>query len=629
MKKLPFMKMPFGGNLGLMNCILAGILFAAPVQASEGYGALFGTDDAVTWHSWGPETQAKVLEAQKPVFFSISHEFNNLSRSMVSESFQNPEVAGILESGFTVVVVDRNEHSALASYFQAILQGTAQVTGFPLTVFTTPDLHWIDGGGYFPPSDTWGGQGFPNLLRTVHDSWNQDQEQVILAAEQKLKTHDAILGSASATSATLDASILDALIHNLRDVHDADFGGFIVGPKTPDFVKIGLLRSPAVQSREQAEAATSMAMATQNAVLSNSIHDVVRGGFFSSSTDDLWTVPQFLKTASDQCKAIEFLVEHEPSRVRLLERVVRCLLHDFQREDGWFVDSVVIAEAEQAELEQAMLGKAHLWSYDELQSLLGAEAFELLLQWIQVEPSGNVPGEQDPEGIFQNMNLLRLKNPLTGDLPEALVHALDVLREARSETTQVLREGAPGLTTNARMVSALVSASSVLGDAYLKQASAHADRLWQQCVDTESQRLRPIVQRDSAQRAADLASVEYAVVIRALLDLAEAAGESVFLDRAVALQGVFEQYYTNDGGLSFVTSSDAEVFPLQLYAIWEEADLSAVALQIRNLDTLARLTGDASYTDRKEKILSQLPDAVGYAPEHFPYLLTVLFSNAL
>ncbi len=578
--------------------------------------------DAIHWMVWNENTMETISNGERPMLFSISHELNDLTRSMAAESFHNEEVAKMINEHFYPVVVDSHENPILTGYFHSVLQGTKQITGFPLTVFTTKDLHWIDGGGYFPPSDDWGGQGFPNLLKGVIEKWETTREQTIQKAANKQDSLGSLLGSSSKPSGSFDASRMGEYVSNLEGVYDMEFGGFIVGPKSPDFAKLGLLEEITDNAAEEAERAQSMKSATLQAILTSSIHDFVGGGFFASSTDDLWLIPQFIKSVTDQCKAIQYFTDYSENEDLILE-VAQCIVNDFKMDSGFYSDHILLTSDSDPTFESGIKGDAYIWKFETFSNLFSDSELAAFIDNFDVSEEGNIPADQDPEGGFAGKNLLRLKHSSLKQTP-TLLSALNKLAEYRKKNSTVLSEQTMDVASNARVVTALTIAGKKKGDLFIEEAEALVKLIWGTFYDENSNRLMTPSILDDQKVDSECSSLEYALLEQGFLSLYEATGNTDYLSNAKLLQDAIDTRFTDDTGLCFVSPKDHPFIPLSTYAIWEEDDVSAVAVCIQNLRKLVALDGGDQYEGNLSNVLSHIPEAVEQAPEHFSFTLTVL-----
>ena len=615
--------------LGLLACLYCGLIFSAQTAWAQSYPTT-RHGDPIHWMQWNETTLATIRKGDRPVMFSISHELNDLTRSMAEESFHNNENADLLNASCYCVLVDRYEHPQLAGYFQTILQGTKQIVGSPLTVFVTPELKWIDGGGYFPPSDTWGGQGFPNLLKSVIEKWTTDVSMTEAQASKNQESFMRQLGVESNPSYRYSPDLLHAAIENLLEVFDAEFGGFFVGPKTPDFAKLRLLDEANLHADLLGKEIETMKQLTLNSMERSSLYDFIKGGFFASATDDRWLVPQFMKSSDDQCQAIEYYHDKKGSEL-LVAEIARSLVSDFKMQDGFYSAHVLFAPKHSYSVKTALKGQPYFWDFHTLKLLLTGEELDAFTRVFDIAEGGNIPEEQDPEGTFSGKNLLRLRADREGLSQPLLRAALGKLKTYFEAENRVIHEKTVNLVSNARLVGALAIAGDSLEDAgFLTEARTLFERVWDTFYLSDTGRLMSasILDNKNSKLAEESDALGYALLIRGAILLHKCTGEPRFLHRAELLQTiVHDRFMDAETGLCFVTPKDQKSLPFQPYAFWEEADSSAVAVSIENLKQLSELTKDPRYQQTLELLLQHLPEAIEYAPEHFPYFIRVLSQN--
>jgi len=197
--------------------------------------------DLVDWQVWSGESREEWMQGDRPILFSISHTLNGLSYAMGRESFGNEEIARVVNERFAAVAVDKNREPALAEFFRVALSYQKKVDGWPLTALATPQLAVIEGGGYYPPTDSWGNQGLATVVGAISEQWEQDEESARLKAQDRLERVSRAYGPGMKPAVSYEPQLLGVAIGNLSSQFDYTFGGFSLAPKRPAFAKIELL----------------------------------------------------------------------------------------------------------------------------------------------------------------------------------------------------------------------------------------------------------------------------------------------------------------------------------------------------------------------------------------------------
>ena len=388
-------------------------------------------DNPVDWFPWGKEAFAKARQENKPIFLSIGYSTCHWCHVMAHESFENPEVAAVMNREFVNIKVDREERPDVDRVYMTFVQAMTGGGGWPMSVWLTPDLKPFVGGTYFPPQDRWGQPGFTKVLQRIADAWKQDHEKI---SEQGTKIIAALEQSAAARiadpSQRLNARTLDAAYQQIARSYDAHEGGFGVAPKFPRPVTLNFLsrvyaRDPDSDSGKHAR---EMILFTLRKMAAGGIHDHLGGGFHRYSVDAYWHVPHFEKMLYDQAQlAVAYLdafqITHEP----LFEEVARDILdyirHEMTAKAGGFfsaedADSVVpvaavydprsAAEADDGHrppLQRKAEGAFYVWNKTEIDAALGSSA-EVFDFHYAVKNEGNVASGGDSHGEFTGKNIL-------------------------------------------------------------------------------------------------------------------------------------------------------------------------------------------------------------------------------
>ncbi len=245
----------------------------------------------VEWYAWGEEALKKAKDENKPIFLSVGYSACHWCHVMAHESFENEDIAQIMNENFVNIKVDREERPDIDDIYQKVCQLTTGSGGWPLSVFLTPEQKPFYVGTYFPPLDNYGRPGFGSLLRQLSQSWKEKPHDVESATENFM---NALQRTESVSSSTkLEKTVLDEAALNLLSMSDPVNGGFGQAPKFPNAANLSfMLRYSKLSGITRFQ---EFVFKTLNKMANGGIYDHLGGGFHRYSTDSRWHVPHFEK----------------------------------------------------------------------------------------------------------------------------------------------------------------------------------------------------------------------------------------------------------------------------------------------------------------------------------------------
>ena len=360
----------------------------------------------VDWFPWGDEAFAKARAEDKPIFLSIGYSTCHWCHVMEHESFENGDVAAVLNEHFVSIKVDREERPDVDRVYMTFVQATTGSGGWPMSVWLTPELKPFYGGTYFPPSSKWGRPGFVDILQEIARVWKAERGKVVESAEALTARLRTVEHAAPAwTVPTADA--LARTVTQFQEAFDPRHGGFGDAPKFPRPSELlFLLREHARTGDAQAR---EMVLRTLRAMALGGMRDHIGGGFHRYSVDAAWRVPHFEKMLYDQAQLVVAFVEAaqvsgDPFYAEVAEDTLLYVLREMTDMGGGFY-SAEDADSVPPETPGArkMEGAFYLWRADEIDALLGEDAPVVKLRF-GIEPTGNAP--HDPQQEFTGKNLL-------------------------------------------------------------------------------------------------------------------------------------------------------------------------------------------------------------------------------
>ena len=552
----------------------------------------------VNWFPWGPEAFAEARRLGRPVLVSIGYSTCHWCHVMEEESFDAIETAKILNAHFIAIKVDREARPDIDSIYMSAIHAMGQRGGWPLNMFVTADGKPFYGGTYFPPKARGGRTGFKDVLLEVSEAYVERSQEIQGTADAlatRLKSQ--LEGYVGRQSAVLGPLQLAASFEFTRRVADREWGGVGHGTKFPSSLPIGLLFR---ESRRTAnDEGRALALLTLDKMAAGGIHDHLGGGFHRYATDTRWLVPHFEKMLYDNALIAiayqsAFRVTNEPTYERVLRDLLDYVLGEMRDGSGGFysaTDADSLTSGGESEE-----GAFFVWTRAEIELLLGKESARVPIAWFDVARNGPLGGAnvlhtwRDAQEVASGLGLTQ------EDFDQKLLASKKRMLSARALRHAPLRDDKILVAWNGLMISALAKSGFTLGEArYVDAAEACADFI------LGSMRRQGRLSRVSlsGEVGGPAFLEDYAFLIRGLIDLYEATGTVRWVDAALSLQGVQDEYYLDvDGGGYFRTAKDGEMLLAREKPIADGAMPSGNAVAASNLSRLAGLSGDSVYSER-------------------------------
>jgi uncharacterized protein YyaL (SSP411 family) len=601
----------------------------------------------VDWLPWGEEAFAKARRENKPIFLSIGYSTCHWCHVMAHESFENADVAAIMNREFVNIKVDREERPDVDRVYMTFVQATTGGGGWPMSVWLTPELKPFVGGTYFPPEDRYGQPGFSKVLERIAAAWKQDHEKI---AEQGTKIIAALAQAeeGGGEAAQLGAATLDAAYQQIARSYDAHEGGFGVSPKFPRPVTLNFLFR--IYARDTAASGTSspqavrgqhaleMNLFTLRKMAAGGIHDHLGGGFHRYSVDSYWHVPHFEKMLYDQAQlAITYLeafqITHEP----LFEAVARDIL-DYVRRDmtakegGFFSAEDADSFFEHGKPEHGE-GAFYTWGKEELDAALGSSA-AIFNYHYGVKPDGNVPPAADPHAEFTGKNILIELQTVAetakhfekdeAEVREILAKSRATLLALRGKRPRPHLDDKIITAWNGLMISAFARAAQVLDDPAYREAATRAATFVRTQLFDDARKILLRNYREGPSTVEGFAD-DYAFVIQGLLDLYEASFEVGWLQFAIELQEIQDRLFLDEqgGGYFSGTGRDASIL-LRMKENNDSAEPAASSVAALNLLRLAQVRDEKRWYERAEKTIAAFSPQISHFPSAMPQMLVAL-----
>ena len=573
----------------------------------------------VDWFPWGEEAFVKAREMDRPIFLSIGYSTCHWCHVMERESFEDDEVADLLNRYFVAIKVDREERPDVDHVYMTACQAMTGSGGWPLTVLMTPDKKPFYVGTYFPKTSRHGLPGLLEVLRIVAERWSDDRGELVRAGDSVTESLQPRLGDTR--PGVFSEAILHAGFRQLRDAFDPEYGGFGPPPKFPSSHNLSFLLG--YWRWTGADEARTMVEETLDAMHAGGIYDHLGYGFSRYSVDRAWLVPHFEKMLYDNALlAATYLEGYQATGraryARVADEVLQYILRDMTGPEGGFYS----AEDADSEGEE---GKFYLWSQEEIHRILGPDTGERFCRAYGVTEAGNFEGKNI-------LNRIAARSPFApeGDAEPVEDGEFEDERNrlfaAREERVRPQRDDKVLTGWNALAITAMARASRVLDrPEYLGAAVRAAEFLWTNLRDENGR----LLARYRAGEAGHLGYVDdYAFFIGALLDLYDADMKPIWLDRALRLQRDQDRLFLDEAeGGYFFYGSDGEALLARPKEIHDGALPSGNAISALNLLRMGRLTGDETWSRSGEEVLGSFAGDVTRHPAAYGQsLVAMLFA---
>jgi len=584
-------------------------------------------DNPVDWRPWGEEAFAEARRSDRPVFLSIGYATCHWCHVMAHESFQDPEVARLLNETFVPVKVDREERPDVDAACMTVCQIMTGGGGWPLTVILTPEKKPFFAGTYFPRDSRGGRIGMVELIGRLAAAWRKRRGEVMLEADRMALLAGKV--SAAAPGGRLEASVIDAACRNLARDFDETHGGFGGAPKFPmPTTLLFLLRA---WRRTGWSRALEMAETTLLAMRAGGIFDHVGFGFHRYATDAAWIVPHFEKMLYDQALLAMAYVEAFQATGKAgyrstAEEIFRYVLDRLTVEGGAF------ASAEDADSEGGE-GAYYVWTQGELREALGEEA-ALVGRVFNVPAGGNFV---DPAtGERGRGNILHRTRPAAevarelGIEEQALAERLEAARlrllDARQRRAAPPRDDKVLADWNGLMIAALAMGARVFGIPAHAEAARRAAAFVLTVMRPGGGRLMHRYRDGEA--AIPAFARDHAFLVWGLLELHEATRDAAWLAEAVRLNDeLIGRFADAAGGGFFETAADAETVLARRKEGVDGAVPSANSAAFCNLLRLGRITGREDLLREAGRVETAFSSTVERIPEGFTLMLAGLASR--
>ncbi len=571
----------------------------------------------VQWHAWNGAALKRARDENKPIFLSIGYSSCHWCHVMAHESFENEDVARIMNENFVNIKVDREERPDLDDIYQKVCQMATRQGGWPLSVFLTPDQRPFYVGTYFPVLDSYGRPGFGSILRQLAQAWKEDHARVVRSAESFLGNLQRI--QPAAVSGELDRATLDEAAVNLYQMGDATYGGFGGAPKFPSAASISFLfrysRLSGITRFQE------FGLKTLNRMARGGIFDQIGGGFHRYSTDARWLVPHFEKMLYDNALvpvnyAEAYQITLDPFYLDVMHSTLGFVLREMTSPQGGFY-SAMDADSEGEE------GLFYVWTKSEIRDILGEDA-DVFCTYYDVTDGGNWEGRTI---LCNNTNMSAVAfhaGKTEQEVRQILKESAQKLLDVRASRVRPGMDDKILTSWNALMITALAKGYRLTRrQEYIDAAERCAGFILRKMY-----RDGTLLRVHSGGRGKIHGYLEdYAFFACSLLDLFEVTAEASYLEYAQEMAGhMLDHFWDAQDGSFFMTSDSHERLIIRPKSNHDLSLPSGNSVAAGLLLRLYHLVQDRRFLDVSAAVMGSQAVSAAENPFGFSHLLNVIYT---
>lgn len=564
----------------------------------------------IQWHEWGEEAFASARRENKPMLLDIGAVWCHWCHVMDRESYEDPEIARIVNENFVPVKVDRDERPDIDSRYQVAVSSITGQGGWPLTAFLTPDGKPFYGGTYFPPDDHYGRPGFKRVLLAIAGAFREKQDDVM---EQARLVESAISRAESfaGKSGDFNATVITSIVKSALDMFDETNGGFGSAPKFPHAVVVDLLidqysRSGDTQIRRVFET-------TLEKMGRGGVYDQLAGGFHRYSVDERWVVPHFEKMSYDNSELLRNYVHaYQATRNEFFADIARDIIRWMNewlsdQEQGGFYAS------QDADISMDDDGDYFTWTLDEARAALSGDELRVAAPYFDINEVGEMHHNPAKNVLYIRSSL----EEIAGTTGFSVEKVKELLQSAKTRMYAArLKRPAPYVDKtvyvnwNALAISAYLQASRVLnlqeaGRFALRSLDRVLARAW---TDGRLAHVVAYSEPDAEHRQVDGLLDDYANTVVACLDAYELTADLSYFNFATKIaNAMLDRFFDPVSGGFFDTAANMDhelgVLNTRRKPFQDSPTPAGNSVAIIGLLRLHALTNDARYRDAAEKTI--------------------------
>ncbi|XP_001653842.3 spermatogenesis-associated protein 20 isoform X2 [Aedes aegypti] len=616
----------------------------------------------VDWYPWGEEAIARAKAENKLIFLSVGYSTCHWCHVMEKESFENEQVADIMNENFINIKVDREERPDIDKLYMTFILLINGSGGWPMSVWLTPDLAPVTGGTYFPPKDRWGMPGFTTILLKLKNKWITDGEDL----------------------ASTGKSIIDAIQRNVEEKHqeeaervftpeekyrqavtiykrnfDPVWGGSLGAPKFPEVSKLNLIFHAHLQ--DPSTKILGVVLNTLEKMAAGGIYDHVFGGFARYSVDKKWHVPHFEKMLYDQGQLLMayangYKTTRKPLYLEVADSIYRYISKDLQHPAGGFYSGEDADSLPTWESTDKIEGAFYAWTFAEVRDLLKAnldkfgdigkvDPVEVFTEHYDIQETGNVEPSSDPHGHLLGKNIPIVYGSVreTADKFETTAEVVGKILKVGNELLHEVRDKRPRPHLDTKIICAwnglILSGLSQLScikdapnrDNYLKSCSKLVSFIRENLYDVQARKLLRSCYGDESDQAKSLETPiygfidDYAFLIKGLIDYYRASLDTGALSWAKELQEIQDElFWDHKHGAYFYSEANSANVVVRLKEDHDGAEPCGNSVSAHNLIMLGDYFETAAFREKANKLFSYFSNVTP-----FGYVLPEMMSAML
>jgi uncharacterized protein len=578
-------------------------------------------NNPVDWYAWGEDAFQRAKKEDKPIFLSIGYSACHWCHVMAHESFEDQEIAKIMNENFINIKVDREERPDIDDIYQKVSQIAVGTGGWPLSIFLTPDQRPFYVGTYFPKYSRYGMPGFGTILNQLAEAYKSKKQEIHAASSEFMHALSHNAKDVQGKEENIERSIIDEAAMGLLQMGDPIYGGFGQAPKFPNASNLlFLLHYYDISGISRFK---DFVMFSADKMAAGGIYDHLGGGFARYSTDQKWLVPHFEKMLYDnalltQLYAELYQVSGNVKYSKIVENILEYVITEMTSPDGGFY-SAQDADSEGEE------GKFYVWSKQEIDSVLGDTTIsDIFCEYYGITEAGN----------FEGKNILNIRTSLdhlaqkyhmaTEAIEGVLSDASKRLFEVRSKRVRPGQDDKILTSWNGLMISGFAKGYKITGNKKYLDAAVNAVNFIESKTAKKDGRLQRTFKDGISKLNAYLD--DYAFYVNALLDVFEIYSEPKYLQKAMIYTDFMIQHFwdPNEGSF-FFTSDDHEQLIIRTKSFYDLAIPSGNSMAASNLLRLYHFMQNSDYIGKAEHIMRAGAKTAAENPFGFGQLLIAMY----
>ncbi|MFT5728027.1 MAG: hypothetical protein ACI8PB_002178 [Desulforhopalus sp.] len=582
----------------------------------------------VAWYPWGEEALAKARTEDKPIFLSIGYSTCHWCHVMAHESFENPEIAALLNKWFVSIKVDREERPDIDQMYMAATQAMTGSGGWPMSVFILPDGSPFYAGTYFPPTSISGRPGFKDVLTSIHKAWIEKRDDLQDSAHRMVT---ALKTAGGTTPSDIKDDIYEVSLDMLEKSYDAYDGGFGQPPKFPRPVIFSFLFAHYSSTGDYT--AKHMALHTLRKMADGGMYDQLGGGFHRYSVDGKWFVPHFEKMLYDQAQLANsyldaFQVSKDEIYAETAREIFAYLLREMKDPAGGFYSAEDADSDNPYKPGHHSEGAFYLWTKEDIVQKLGTEPADIFTARYGLKDGGNV--DRDPMQEFSGRNILyqAQSNEIiaerldltTEQVIKSLATSKEILFKARAQRKRPHLDDKVITAWNGMMIGALARGSRILQDPELEVVAEQAaqflkNHLYSNTTNTLQRRYRNKTTGAAGQLA------DYAYLVDGLLDLYQTSHNPKWLKWSTELTEKQIELFWNKNESFFYDSVTDPIVKVRMKSDYDGAEPTGNSVAVNNLLRLGILQNKPQWSQMARKLVESFSGSINRYPPALPLML--------